>query len=90
MWSVLNPFNPVSITLSDTFNYQAPLTSIVEMYVVRQRLVLRREVGSIVLQELPFHPIFILFFLPPDRKQDDEKMRMHLKKGKLLLSGFPM
>lgn len=72
--------NPISISLSDTFNFSAQLTVIVEVNIVWQRLVIRREEGSVVFKVLPFHSIFILLFLPPDRKQDHEKVRMYLTK----------
>lgn len=39
------------------------------MDVIRQGLVLRREVGSLVFKELPFHAIFILFLLPPNEEK---------------------
>lgn len=45
-------------------------TIIIEVDVIWQRLVLRREVGSAVFQEPPFHSILIFLFLPPDEKQD--------------------
>lgn len=51
-----------------TFSLSDWQTVIVEVYVVWQRLVLRREVGSSVFQEPPFHSIFIFLFLPPDKK----------------------
>lgn len=79
----------LSFTLSDRFNFHAQLTIIVEVNVVWQRLVVRREVGSIVFEELPFHPIFILLFLPPNRYQNYEKMMVYLR-VKLLLPCFPM
>lgn len=67
----VKPFHPFHFTLSDI-----QLTTIVEVNVVWKRLVLRREVGSIVFEELPFHPIFILLFLPPDTRQEDEKVKI--------------
>lgn len=65
--------NHISISFSGICHFYAQLTVIVEMNVVWQRLVLRREVGSSVFKELPFHPVFIFFFFPPDRKQDHKK-----------------
>lgn len=47
--------------------FHAQLTTIEEVNVVWQRLVVRREVGSIVFKKPPFHPIFVLLFLPPDK-----------------------
>lgn len=37
-----------------------------------------------MFQELPFHPIFILLFLPPDKNQNDKKkVQMHQRRLKL-------
>lgn len=55
-----------------------PLTVVVKVDVIRQGLVLRREVGSLVFKELPFHAIFVLLLLPPNKE----------KGGKLLQSSF--
>ena len=68
---VIKPFQPCFIQF-DIFSFSAQQTIIDEMNVVWQRLIVGREVGSIVFKELPLHPIFVLLFLPPDRKHDDE------------------
>lgn len=47
------------------------------MDVVWQRLVLRREVGSSVFQEPPFHSILIFLLLPPGEKQDHERVKTY-------------
>lgn len=62
---------------SDWFSCQnkTKLTIVEEVNVVRKRLVLWREVRSVVLQGLPFHSVFVPLFLPPDRKQRDENRR---------------
>lgn len=89
--TAIKPFQPCFIHF-DIFSFSAQQTIIVEMNVVWQRLVVSREVGSIVFEELPLHPIFVLLFLPPDRKHDDEENKsqnMYSRELKLLLSAFP-
>lgn len=63
----------------DMFNISKQPTIIVEVDVVRQRLVLRREVGSTVFQEPPFHSIFIFLFFPPDEKEANKRVKTYLE-----------
>lgn len=67
MWTVSK--TTCTMAFQSCFNHPyVQLTIVVEVNIIRQRLVLRREVRSFVFQELPFHTIFIFFFLPPVRK----------------------
>lgn len=63
----------------DMFNISKQPTIIVEVDIVRQRLVLRREVGSTVFQEPPFHSIFIFLFFPPDEKEANKRVKTYLE-----------
>lgn len=60
----------------DMFNISKQPTIVVEVDIVRQRLILRREVGSTVFQEPPLHSIFIFLFFPPDEKEANERLNI--------------
>lgn len=52
-----------------TSDVSAPLTVVVKVDVIRQGLVRRGEVGSLVLKELPFHAVLVLLLLPPNKER---------------------
>lgn len=62
-----------------------------EVDVVWQRLVLRREVGPAVFQEPPFHSILIFLLLPPGEKQDHGRLKTYFEAARvavLFFTGF--